>query len=482
MATAMDFDDARRAQGDSAVLVAIDGAKRPGGVSATPYRWRDPRSIPQRPWVYGRQLLRGTVSVVIAPGAAGKTALLTGVAMSLVTARPLLGKMVWGGPQRVWIWNLEDSRDDLDRLIQAAALHWNISEADIGERLFVDSAIDGADLKMAVEDRDGFRIIDPIMEALTAELLARRIDVLIVDTFVSSHGANENDNGAIDAIAKRWARVAVAAKCSIVLAHHSKKLAGAEVGAESARGASALVAAARSVLTLNRMSEDEATRFGVEREERRRYFRTYDDKNNRAPPADQSDWFQLASVNLWNGANGSEGDSIQVVLPWTPPEAFDGVTLDHLRAVQKAVADGEWRKDVQSPAWVGNAVADVLDLNVKKEGDRSRIRKLLATWIENGALVEETRPDERRKPRTFIAVGRHADDNAPPPQGGAVETACSTTTSHKREVGGGGAKASRLGADPGRTIRPPVFPAPGKMILAPGEAGDDVDLGVGWGR
>jgi hypothetical protein len=478
MATAMDFDDARRSQGDGAVLVAIDGAKRPAGVSATPFRWRDPRTIPQRPWVYGRQLLRGTVSVVIAPGAAGKTALLTGVAMSLVTARPLLGKMVWGGPQRVWIWNLEDSREDLDRLILAAALHWNITEADIGDRLFVDSAIDGAELKMAVEDREGFRIIEPLMEALTAELIARKIDVLIVDPFISSHSANENDNRAIDAIAKKWARVAVAAKCCIVLSHHAKKLGGTEVTVESSRGASALAAAARSVLTLNRMAEDEATRFGIERDERRRFFRTYDDKNNRAPPADQSDWFQLASVNLWNGANGAEGDSIQVVLPWTPPEAFDGVTLDHLRDVQKTIDGGDWLKSEQSPQWVGHAVATVLDLDARKDGDRARIRKLLKTWLENGSLEEDRRQDKGKgRERPYIVVGRWADDNSPPgptqvgSEWGSGERSPHPTAPIKGRGGGGGAASA--GVDQKRRIGAPVFPEPRGMILAPGETGDE---------
>ena len=72
----------RRAHGDGAVVIAIEGAKRVAGVSATPFRWRTPDSVPLRPWVYGRQLLRGTVSVLIAPGATGKTAMLIGTALA----------------------------------------------------------------------------------------------------------------------------------------------------------------------------------------------------------------------------------------------------------------------------------------------------------------------------------------------------------------------------------------------------------------
>ena len=169
-------------------LEAAEVSQPPRLARATPYRWRDPRAIPRRDWVYGRQLLRGTVSVVIAPGATGKTALLVGTAMALTTGRDLLDKRVWGRPQRVWLWNLEDSGEELSRLIQAAALHWRIAEQDIADRLYVDSALDGAELKLAVEDREGFRIARPLVEALVEELLEQRIDVLIVDPFVSSHG------------------------------------------------------------------------------------------------------------------------------------------------------------------------------------------------------------------------------------------------------------------------------------------------------
>jgi hypothetical protein len=483
MATANDFDDARRSHGDGAVLRAIDGAKRVGGVTATPYRWRDPKSIPMRPWVYGRQLLRGTVSVLIAPGAAGKTAMLTGVALSLATGRGLLGKTVWGGPKRVWIWNLEDPEEDLSRLVQAAAMHWVIREADIAGTLFVDSAMDGAELKMAVEDREGFRIIEPLMEALTAELIARKIDVLIVDPFVSSHSVNENDNGAIDAIAKKWARVATLAKCCIILSHHSKKMNGVEATSEASRGASALVNAARSAMVLNRMSEEEATRYGVEGEKRRRYFRAYDDKNNRAPPSDVSDWYHLASVDLGNGRDGGEGDSIQVAVPWSPPDTFDGVTVDHLRQVQTAIAAGEWRKSDQADDWAGNAVADVLGLDLGKASDKARVRRLLREWLDSGALAVEERKDSKSMTRPFIVVGRWADDNSPPQRGEVgkgveVGKPFPTTTAYKEAVGGG-EELLPAGVEKRAGLARPVFAEPVRtigMVLAPGEAGDDVEF------
>jgi hypothetical protein len=372
---------------------------------ARPYIWRDPETIPTRKWLYGRDLLRGTVTVVVAPGGTGKTALLTGTALALATGRAILHKPIHEGRLRVWIWQLEDSVEEMARAVQAACLHWNISRGDIVGRLFLNSALDGDELKVASEDRDGVTIRWPTVDAVADELIEKGIDVLIVDPFVSSHDVNENSNTAIDAVAKAWAMIAVRANCSIVLVHHVSKAGSAEVTANSARGAVALTAAARSVLALNRMSEAEAKNFGIDGERRRRYFRSYDDKANRAPPADASDWFELVSVSLGNGPDG--GDSMGVVVPWSPPNAFEGVTGADLLAVQHKVASGEWRKDAQSPDWVGRAVAAALGLSITD--DRARIARMVKVWIDNGALVVTSGVDGKRNKRDFVAVGEWAD-------------------------------------------------------------------------
>jgi hypothetical protein len=156
------------------------------------------------------------------------------------------------------------------------------------------------------------------------------------------------------------------------------------------------------------MSDVEADGYGIEGEERRRYFRAYDDKNNRTPPADASDWYQLASVRLGNGPMGAEGDSIQVVLPWTPPDAFSGVTVGDLERVQLAVREGDWKFDAQAEAWVGFAVAEVLGIDVedRKGKDAKRVKKLLAEWIRNGALKKADRYCEKaRRDKPFVVVG-----------------------------------------------------------------------------
>ena len=477
-------------------------AVEPVKVTASPFRWPDHRSLPRRPWVWGRWLLLSTVSAIVAPGGVGKSSFVASMLLSLASGRQdILGKTVWAGPKRVWYWNLEDGLAELEMQLVAAAMFHSVDRESCGDRIYLDSGPEGAELKIAVEDRDGYRIAIPMVEALVAELIARKIDVLIIDPFVSSHSVGENDNGAIDAVVKTWASIAKRAGCAIVLVHHSKKLGTEKVTAESSRGASALVSAARVTLVLNRMDMTEAQRFGIaEDKERRRLFTVQDDKANRAP-AEDAQWFRLASQNVDNATGqddpyGDEGDSVGVVTRWTPPDAFDGVTTDHLRQVQHAVAAGTWKESSQANNWVGIAVAEVMGLDADKnaKADRARINALLRQWIASGALrlVERRCPDKREN-KKFVEVGEPALDGvAPPSKGRAGQGGVSGASRAPRPTpppvggGGGGAGAgegNQVGrGNPALDKAPVVFPerrsarSTRSPILAPGEAGDDVDL------
>jgi len=426
-------------------------------VVATPYLWRDPATIKPREWVYGRSIQRGHVRAIVAQGGAGKTILSVGEALAMVTGRDLLGQAVPGGPKRVWLWNLEDDMDELARIIQAACKHWNIVPADLERRLFVDSALDGAILKLAHSGTaNGLTINRPLVDALTEEMIGRGIDYLHVDPFVSSHAVDESNNMEIDAVAKEWALVAKKANAGIGLAHHVSKAGAVEATALSARGAVALINACRSVLVLNRMSEQEASRYGIEDEKRRRYFRVYDDKNNRAPPSDKSDWYRMLSVSLDNDEFG--GDNMGVVVPWSPPDAFEGVTVDHLRRVQAAVEAGEYKAHHSAADWVGIAVAGIFGLDADDKAHRARILSMLSQWEANGMLKVEERKDKNRQWKKFMVVGTAVDDLSATPregvasQGVAVEQ--TSATLHLPPYRGGGVAAVAGGGSSGVANRP----------------------------
>jgi hypothetical protein len=372
-----------------------DPTPPPATIIATPFTWRAEADIPSRQWLYGRHLLRRFVSVDVAAGGVGKSSVKIGEALAMATNRNLYGSEVHGGPLSVWLYNLEDPAEESERRIHATAKWFKIAPEQVDGRLYVDSGRDQRCV-IATETEYGARIAQPVYEQLKAQLLERQIDVLTIDPFVSSHEVSENDNRAIDAVVKAWGRLADECNCSINLVHHVRKGNGAETNADSARGAKALVDAARSVNAFNRMSPDEAAMAGVAEDQRGFYFRVQNDKANLAPP-DKAQWYRMNNVNLDNG------DQVGVACPWKWPELFDGLTTAHLIASQKAVKQGEWRLDSRSPEWVGIAVSKVLDLD--PEQHKKRIAQVLKEWISNGAFKVVERPDYKGMPRNFVEVG-----------------------------------------------------------------------------
>lgn len=353
----------------------------------------------------GHWLLRGEVTAIIAPGGTGKSTIGNTIALSLASGQPLLGRPLHRGPQAVWIFNLEDGTDELERQLSAACSYHGIGPADCGDRLHLDSGL-VQPLCTAIEDRDGFSLAEEVFAQLAATIRDRQIATVIVDPFVSSHAVRESSNEAIDAITKRWKRLAQETGSAIVLVHHTRKLGGREVTAEDGRGAVALRDAARVVLPLNPMGDKEAEELGIANpQERRSLVRIDTGKANRAPP-DAATWIKLESQSLNNGDGLEPSDYVGVATLWEKPDVFHGLTTWHIYMVQQGLATGDWRESVQAKDWVGHLVARVAGLSA--DTDRGRIKAILRTWRKNGALAVEHRTLNGRDV-PFVIVGKPLD-------------------------------------------------------------------------
>jgi hypothetical protein len=365
-------------------------------IHATPYVWRKPSEIPPRQWLYGRYYIRRFVTATVAPGGLGKSSLAIAETLALVTGRNLLGV---APRERVnaWYWNGEDPKDEIERRIAGLCQHFGIQKAELEDRLFVDS---GHDLPIKIAEMNGARVAvaQDVVNEIIAVLRANTIGLLQIDPFISCHGVPENDNGAIDAVAKAWGRIADRANASVSLTHHVRKLAQGQsaLTVEDARGAGALMNTARVGRALNWMSEQNAKEASVD--DRRFYFRSDNGKANLGPP-ETTTWFKLVPVPLANG------DDVAVVTPWTFPGPLEGVTTEQMHRVRELVRSGSFRKDLRADDWVGHAVADVLGLDLDIDGNKKRLKKILTIWFDNGVLATEQREDEHRKKKAFVIPG-----------------------------------------------------------------------------
>lgn len=393
---------------------AVLTGQTPATIHATPYGFPNPAEIERRQWVYGNHYIRKFVSATVAPSGVGKSSLEIVEALAIASGKPLLG-VEPRGRHRVWLWNGEDPRDELSRRIAAAMLHYQLTPADIGDRLFVDTGRE-TEIILATETRDGAKIMAPVVSALIQTVRENKIDVIQIDPFVSSHRVSENDNGAIDLVTKQWAKIADATGCAVELVHHVRKLNGAEITVEDSRGAVALIATSRSARALTRMSKAEGARLGLEGVYRR-LFRFGDGKNNLALPADdKTEWMQLCSVVLGNGlppgADGvvDLGDSVGVVSRYVVPDLVVDTGGTGVEMALGLIAGGVWRRDIRAgDAWAGCAIGQALGLDAGDETDRTQLKSLLSGWIKAGLLREVTRPDASRRPRTYVEVAEKAD-------------------------------------------------------------------------
>lgn len=397
--TAAEVSLVLRTEGERADELAINA--RP--VRATPFKWREPQAIPRREWLYDLHLIRRFISATFAPGAVGKTMLLIVEALAMVTGRPLLGAKP-REPLTVWLINLEDPREELERRVAAACLFYGITESEIGGRLYLDSGRE-APVTIAKMGKHGVEVCAPCVRAIERDMTRRGIDVLIVDPFVACHEVEENSNPAINVVAKQWAGLADRTGSAIELVHHVRKsgVGQTETTVEDGRGAGALLAAVRSARVLNSMTDQQATEWGIE--ERRFYFRVDNGKANLAPPASRAKWRKLEDVDLENGPVGLS-DRVGVPALWEPPATLNGITPADLFAVQKLVSEGVYKASEQANDWAGNAVAEVMGWNVLEKRDRARIKSVLNSWLKSGALKIDRRKDpKKREEKPYVIVG-----------------------------------------------------------------------------
>lgn len=369
----------------------------------TQYDAFDEAAVPPRRWVYGRHYLRGFVSVLASAGGIGKTSLQIVEALAIATGRPLLGEPVHESVP-VWIINLEDPDDEMQRRVLAAMRHYGIRPDEVRGRLFLDAGRNMR-MKFATQSKHGILPNAALVEHMAKRIPELGIGAVFIDPFVSAHEVNENDNMAVNAVVDLIRGVADETACSVGIVHHIRKGNGEDASIDSVRGAGSLIGAARAARVINKVSEEDAARLCVKPEEARGMFRVDDGKSNLAPPADAATYRRMVGVQI------ASGDWVGVAVEVEMPDAFDGVTTRDLIAVQTEVdrrcnAGTPPRYSDKSADWVGALVAEVIGLD--PDEDRPRIRRLLSGWLKSGSLVKGEVMDAKRMKRPIVEVGEWA--------------------------------------------------------------------------
>jgi hypothetical protein len=294
---------------------------RPRSISAAAL----PAIPPKRKWLHGTDVARGAVSLLVAPGARGKSTWLLTLALACASGRSIFDDRVFGGPLRVLYINAEDSTNEIGLRLRAAMTHHGLTDADVAGLQV--AGVDTLQLTLLAADRGQPRLNEIDWKALVAEIDEVRPDMLIIDPLVSlMGGVSLNDNSAAALAMGQFVRIAAQKNLGIVIAHHAAKNREA-TSAEAAMGAASLVNLARICLAIEPLAEGDAGKIGVAPWEARSLFRVVGTKQNLSPPGAGERWFKLISVDMPNAEppiypNGDRVAAVEVFKPNPSAAAF----------------------------------------------------------------------------------------------------------------------------------------------------------------
>jgi AAA domain/Toprim-like len=369
------------------------------------------RPIPPRGWLLGKIFCRGFVSSLFGAGGAGKTALRYAQYLSLATGRSLTGEHVFQ-QCRVLVVSLEDGADELRRRMRAAILHHNIRREDVTGWLFLAAPARKAG-KLMITNEQGRPVESTLAATMKQIIIARKIDLVALDPFVKTHSLEENSNSAIDEVMNILTEIACDLDIAVDTPHHISKGPAEPGNADKGRGASSQKDAGRLVYTLAPMTKEEAQLFGLTEKERRTLVRMDSAKVNIAPPMDEARWFRLVGVALGNATTlYPNGDEVQAVEPWTPPNVWAGLSNRLLNTILTEIDAGlpDGNRYSDSPTATDRAAWQVV---TRHAPDKSKpaARQIINAWLKSGLLTHHEYDNPKtRKP----AKGLRVDDTKRP--------------------------------------------------------------------
>nr|BDD44141.1 hypothetical protein 13 [bacterium] len=277
--------------------------------------------VKPRRFLMGSRFSAGQVTLGVADSATGKSMLSLMSALAIATGRELTGEKVHR-QGAAWVINQEDDKADMHRRLYALGLRYGIKNSEYRDKLFISTRDDNRLLLLRRAHQGGPAMRSKAVADIIEDIRANHIAYIALDPLVRLHsGLNENDNADMDELVDTLTYIARETGVAIDLIHHSSKANSGSAGLYGGRGASSLVTGVRTVYTLARMTQAEATEFAISEREKNRSFRLTDTKNNHAKLGGADRWFQFESVDLLNGDEEFPSDSVGV--PVHMPEVND---------------------------------------------------------------------------------------------------------------------------------------------------------------
>lgn len=261
-------------------------------------------AIPPRPWLLDKLLMIGEVTLLVAPGGAGKSSLGLAVAAHLALGLPF-------GPYRTHscvksiVFNGEDDITEQSRRLYAVCMAYGLPYQEVKESIMLLDA-ETFDVKVVTAPGKTAVVQTDVVDALIEMCADNDVGLLLVDPLVDLHDCDEGDNPQMNVVMKTMKHIAKHGNVAVMVAHHTTK-AGSQrqedrVGnADIGRGASAIVNKTRTAVTLLSASDADVEDFGIPDKERHLWVRLDDAKMNLALADGNPVWFRKEGMRIPNG-------------------------------------------------------------------------------------------------------------------------------------------------------------------------------------
>ena len=283
------------------------------GPNGSPYHFGNLLAIGEietRPWIFGNILLNRTVTAVFAGPGGGKSMLKLIIAAHLAVGKDFLGYTCHKGGRSI-VFDAEDDVKEMSRRLHAICFVFGLDLEKVRAGVCL---VSQDEILLRLTTGGNFPQINlDHVAALIEQLHNSEVVLLAIGPLAELHSSSENDNIVMRYVMGVLRMLAQQGDVAVLVDHHTAKppIASSQawVGDQFAgRGASAVPAAARRVVTMYAASEADCTALGVRLDQRDEFVRIDDGKVSYGRKGGPK-WLRWTNVRIWNG------DDVGVLAP-----------------------------------------------------------------------------------------------------------------------------------------------------------------------
>lgn len=271
----------------------------------------DPLSLTQRPFLVRRLLLRGHVTMLVAPGGGGKSTLTLTACAHFAAGRDFgaYALVAPGKPLRCIVYNAEEDLPEQTRRLLALCSVYNLPYEEVRQNIML---VTKEHVKAAGVGNHGINVAtgmmgrvefeQPTIDFIKALIRQSGADICVLEPLINLHTVDENNNPMMKKVMTVFEDIAGECNVPVWITHHTPKggdAASRAGNADAGRGASAISGAARVNLTMTGATPQDCQKYGIRENDKNKFLRVDAAKANYFAVGDeQSVWLRWQDITL----------------------------------------------------------------------------------------------------------------------------------------------------------------------------------------